>query len=301
MSRPRGDRLIGRALVVGAGNIGFATGRCWSHFGGDVAYWDTAATIREALKSRGYKALDDLSGAHEFEFFFVCVPTPTISGRFSSDALEVALRSVAEAVARAATRVTVVVRSTVPPGLSDGLVHRILQEYAPHARWALAHWPSFAREAFAFEDELSPRLVLVGTAQESPARAALEPFLSQLPSSTNWTTFREAELAKYGANLFNAVKISFFNALGAWAQAVSADPGVVAALVAEAAEANWNPGYGHRSIGQPFGGRCLPKDLDAFIALLEDSKTPYVDILRATRAVNDALRETAPVTPPHAR
>ena len=75
---------------------------------------------------------------------------------------------------------------------------------------------------------------------------------------------REAEFQKYAHNLTNALKISFFNELRRVAVAIGVDAERVFALVAQSSEAMWNAEYGTHDLG-PYGGACLPKDLEAFL------------------------------------
>jgi UDP-glucose 6-dehydrogenase len=170
----------------------------------------------------------------------------------------------------------------------DSLVAPLLASHAPAGSYGLAYRPSFARERCALGDEQAPHAVIFGYDGGVATRAALEPSVATLGVPARWVGFREAEMAKYGANLFNALKISYFNALGAWA-GEGADGRVVAELAAAASEANWNPGYGFRSVGKPFGGLCLPKDLEAFITHLAETGSPHSSLLEAVREVNESL------------
>ena len=79
---------------------------------------------------------------------------------------------------------------------------------------------------------------------------------------------REAEFQKYAHNLCNASKIALFNELRRVAIAIGVDAERVFALVAQSSEAMWNAEYGTQDLG-PFGGACLPKDLEAFLAWAE--------------------------------
>jgi len=131
---------------------------------------------------------------------------------------------------------TVVIKSTVPPGLTEAL-----QEENPNI--TLLFSPEFLTEATAAEDAAHPERNIVGMAKDTPAhRAAAELVMGLLPKApyTLVTSSRNAECIKYGGNAFLFVKIVFSNMFyqlvekygGDWEvvrAAVGADPRVGAA------------------------------------------------------------------------
>lgn len=276
------------SLVIGAGNIGRATAAWLALAGHSVSYLDANPDVRERLRSNGERVIDSSATCAPYHLIAVCVPTPTVDGKFVS-------AHVADAVATAASFLrdgrltTILVRSTLLPGTMAALVEPLVAKLAPGRPVGLAYRPSFARERHATADELNPRLAVVGCDDTESTRRMLEPLFDCLPCPVHWTDYVAAELVKYGANLFNATKISYFNALGAWAEAAGCDPQQLAELVAGASEANWNSDYGFRTVGFPFGGECLPKDLDAFLTFLGEAGASHASLLAAARDVNDAL------------
>jgi len=182
----------------------------------------------------------------------------------------------------------IAVRSTVLPGTMAALVVPLLTALANTSDWAACHWPSFARERLAVEDEHSPRLICIGSDGDERLRTVLDPVFASLGAEPLWTHFATAEFIKHGSNLFNATKISYFNALNAWASAAGVDGRVVATSVALAAEGAWNPSYGTK-IGAAFGGACLPKDLEALLGYLRSGELPFARFVEAVKAVNDSF------------
>jgi UDPglucose 6-dehydrogenase len=77
-------------------------------------------------------------------------------------------------------------------------------------------------------------------------------------------------MIKYVSNIYNAVKISYFNEVDAICRRLGVDGNLIGAAVARSAESMWNPLYGIRG-GVPYGGACLPKDTAAFMAFVREN------------------------------
>jgi UDPglucose 6-dehydrogenase len=158
------------------------------------------------------------------------------------------------------------------------------------------YWPSFARERIAREDELNPRLAVFGTDGREQTEALMRRCVPRHGCPVHVVGFEEAELAKHSANLFNALKISYFNAVDEWARALGGRGQPVADIVAAAAEGSWNPAYGIR-VGTPFGGACLPKDLEGLLQELRRRGLPHVALVEAIGDVNAAVGARAAASP----
>src|SRR5262249_34961148 len=102
----------------------------------------------------------------------------------------------------------------------------------------------------------------------------------------------EAEMIKYVNNVYNAVKISYFNEVYAICQELGIDGHLVGAAVARSAESMWSPLYGTRG-GVPCGGACLPKDTIAFMQFVRERGWEHL-ILEATIEVNRHLEAEVP-------
>jgi len=274
------------ALIVGAGRIGLATGALLRSAGFGVAYFDIDPDVRGELGDAGERVVAGPS-EESFDLIAVCVPTATVEGEMSTAALRQALSTCA-AFLQPGAFTAVAVRSTLLPGTMAAVVVPRLTELATSSDWAACHWPSFSRERLAVEDEQAPRLVCIGSDGDERLRTVLDPIFASLGADPLWTDCATAELIKHGSNLFNATKISYFNALNAWASAAGVDGQKVANAVALAAEGAWNPSYG-TSVGAPFGGACLPKDLEAFLGYLRSGELPFAGFVEAVKAVNDSF------------
>jgi UDPglucose 6-dehydrogenase len=260
-------------VILGAGVIGRATALLLAGVGFEV--------FAEDLDARALNGFPATAGElpAEVDLICICVPTPATEAGMSLAAVAAALERARTIAAGSAKESLVAIRSTLMPGMFRVLTSRAGSDLA------ICYWPCFARERSAETDELSPRLVAFGADDFGAVQEVFARWLGSLECPVFLLNPEESELAKAGANAFNALKISYFNALGDWAQERGGSPAVVAAAVAAAAEGVWNPEYGTRP-GPAFGGACLPKDLDAIIAALTADQSPHLELLFAARAIN---------------
>jgi len=271
------------ATVIGLGVVGLATAQLLQERGFDVFGHDIDP---EALKRFDGHRLDQDALIPVTDLTVIAVPSPTENGRMSAAPLEAALGRVRATLEASEGNTVLAIRTTMVPGTTDRVVRPALDPLVQQGRVSVCVWPSFARERQALADELSPRVLVFGADDTS----LVEPVMvaaagEQQRDLILWMQPVEAELTKHGANAFNALKISYFNAIGDWARERGADGRTVAIALARAAEGAWNPEYGTR-VGPAFGGACLPKDLDALIAEVEATGSPHGDLLRAIRTVN---------------
>src|SRR4029079_13565737 len=105
----------------------------------------------------------------------------------------------------------------------------------------------------------------------------------------------EAEMIKYVNNVYNAIKISYFNEVHAICEQLGIDSQLVGAAVARSAESMWNPLYGTRG-GVPYGGACLPKDTAAFMQFVRERGYQHL-LLEATIETNPRLEPSVPAAP----
>lgn len=245
--------------IIGAGVVGGALQSYLTGRGGDVRLYDPP---------KGHTSLRALNDA---ETVFLCVPTPYAAGRgFDDSYLLSALSSLAGSH-------VVVIKSTVLPGTTQ-----MLQERMPQHRFLFN--PEFLREATAYDDFINPDRQIVGCTYASLGDAhrimdllPRAPFERIVPSS-------DAEMAKYVANSFLAVKVSYANEVYDLCDRLHIDYDSVKDIVA----ADERIGGSHMDVldsgYRGYNGKCLPKDSKA---LLDLARTMGID-LRVLRAADRA-------------
>lgn len=208
--------------------------------------------------SRGLLSLhaENVVAAGGARAVFVAVPTPPgDDGAVDLSIVEAAVRSIAGVVTEG---VPVVIKSSVPPG-SSRRIAAVLEETA--SLGSLVINPEFLQEGLAVRGVLEPARVVIGS--DDPQAAAVvaalhEPFGARVVS----TDPASAELIKYAANAYLAIRVTFANTVAGVADAVGAD-------IADVLEGvGLDPRIGRHFLqpGPGYGGSCLPKDLTALIA-----------------------------------
>lgn len=293
--REAGRGKLGSLAVVGSGVVGTATGEGLVAKGYDVLFCDVSPDRLRSLRGRGHRAVEpeELPG-NGIDVFLISVPSPTIDGVVELEYVRLAAEAVGRAIRASDTWPLVVVRSTVPPGTTDGLVASAVARASGRALgrgFGLCMNPEFLREASAFEDFEDPRVIVIGahdSASEQVLRTVYAPW-AEVPIVA--MSLRGAEMTKYTSNLFNATKISFFNEMEQVCRELDVDTRSIFDAVALGAEGLWNPSYGTRRL-QPYGGTCLPKDTVGFLGFVEASDIDAdMYMLRATIATNERLSE----------
>jgi UDPglucose 6-dehydrogenase len=207
------------------------------------------------------------------------VPTPYVPGAgFDSSHLT-------SAIARISGSKTVVIKSTVLPGTTE-----LMQERFPEHRFLFN--PEFLREASAYEDFVSPDRQIVGCTAASAGEA--ERVMAMLPRAPFELVCAaaEAEMAKYAANAFLAVKVSYANEVFDLCDRMRIDYRSVREIVAADARIGASHMDVHDGGYRGYGGKCLPKDSKSLLDLARSFNID-MQVLRAADAVNESLRGDA--------
>jgi UDPglucose 6-dehydrogenase len=295
-----------RIAVIGGGYVGLVSGACFAEFGVDVTIVEAdpakLAALQEGRIPIFEPGLDKLvadnaqSGRLRFcndtgaaaagaDVVFIAVGTPTRRGDGHADLGFV--YAAAEQVARSLTAPTVVVtKSTVPVGTGRQIA-RILAETRPDLALHVASNPEFLREGNAIGDFMRPDRVVIGTGSEH-ARDVLRRLyrpLYLIETPMIFTDLETAELIKYAANAFLAMKVTFINEMADLCEKVDADVHDVArgiGLDGRIGRKFLHPGPG-------FGGSCFPKDTLALVRIAQDAGAPS-RLVETVVSVNDARK-----------
>lgn len=290
--------------MIGSGYVGLVSGACFSDFGHEVICVDKDRRKIELLKAgtmpiyepglaelvasnvrAGRLAFtDDLASAvATADAVFIAVGTPSRRGDGHADLSYVF--AAAEEIGRALVKPTVIVtKSTVPVGTGDE-VERILARVAPEIATKVVSNPEFLREGAAINDFKRPDRVVVGTDDEEARQVLREiyrPLSLNQASPILFTGRRTAELIKYAANAFLAVKITFINEIADLCESIGAE----VQQVARGIGMDNRIGAKFLHAGPGYGGSCFPKDTLALLKTAGDADTP-LRIVEATVQVNE--------------
>jgi UDPglucose 6-dehydrogenase len=292
--------------MIGGGYVGLVSGACFAEFGTEVTVVETDPAKLAALAEgrmpiyepgldqlvaanvkAGHLAFtDDLAAAlHEAEAVFIAVGTPTRRGDGHADLSYV--YAATEQVARLLTGYTVIVtKSTVPVGTGRRIAE-IVRATRPDLDFDVASNPEFLREGNAIGDFMRPDRVVIGTESER-AREVLRTLyrpLYLIEAPIVFTGIETAELTKYAANAFLAMKVTFINEMADLCEKAGADVHDVArgiGLDGRIGRKFLHPGPG-------YGGSCFPKDTLALMRIAQDVGAP-TRLVETVVAVNDARK-----------
>jgi len=272
--------------ILGTGYVGLVSGTCFSEFGFDVCCVDKDKDKINNLKNdiipiyepglqnlvKKNKNSGRLSFSNDIDqnikkadIVFIAVGTPSRRGDGHADLTYV--YEAAEKIAKNLDGYTVIVnKSTVPVG-TGAEVKNIIKKINPDALFDVVSNPEFLREGNAIEDFMRPDRVVVGIETEKAKQlmSILYKPLYLIETPILFTDLNTAELIKYSANAFLAVKISYINQMSDLCEKVGADVHDVAkgiGLDKRIGSKFLHPGPG-------YGGSCFPKDT---LALVQTAK-----------------------------
>jgi UDPglucose 6-dehydrogenase len=289
-----------KIAVVGTGYVGLVTGTCFAETGNTVTCIDIDQEKVKKLKSgkvtiyepgleqlfernikqdRLFFTTNLAEGIQDAKVIFLALPTPP--GEDGSADLKYVLK-VAEDLGPLLKEYTVIIdKSTVPVGTADKVHKRIAAK--AQVEFDVVSNPEFLREGVAVEDFMKPERVVIGT-NSAKARKVMETLYAPYVRQGNPLVFmdeRSAELTKYAANAFLAVKISFMNEIANLCELVGADVDSVRKGIGTDSRIGKRflfPGIG-------YGGSCFPKDVQALAKSASDANYNF-QILKSVMNVN---------------
>lgn len=180
----------------------------------------------------------------------------------------------------------IVDKSTVPVGTAEKVKAAILASAEEDIEEAfdVVSNPEFLREGVAVDDFMKPDRVVIGTTSEKAIKVMNDlyvPFVRQ-GNPIIFMDEKSAELTKYAANSFLAVKISFMNEIAQLCEKLGADVDMVRRGIGS------DERIGKRFLfpGIGYGGSCFPKDVQALAKSSDDVNYDF-KILDAVMEVNE--------------
>ncbi|NWF89913.1 MAG: UDP-glucose/GDP-mannose dehydrogenase family protein [Ignavibacteriaceae bacterium] len=300
-----------RIAVIGTGYVGLVTGTCFAETGNDVICVDVDkeklkkmkngvipifepgldSLFNRNLKEGRLQFTDNLYEAvRKSVVIMLCLPTP--QDEDGSADLSYVLK-VADDLGKLFKKEpnlgfkVIVDKSTVPVGTSDK-VRAVIKKHAPKFDFDVASNPEFLREGLAVEDFMKPERVVVGTSNEK-TRKIMDQLYEPFVRSGNPIYFmdeKSAEMSKYAANSFLAMKISFMNEIANLCELTGADVEKVRISIGSDSR------IGKRFLfpGVGYGGSCFPKDVAALINTANEIKYDF-KILKSVYDVNKKQSE----------
>jgi UDPglucose 6-dehydrogenase len=290
-----------KIAVVGTGYVGLVTGTCFAETGNSVTCVDIDERKVEKLRKGkltiyepGLDVLFDRNtkegrlkfttnlaeGIEGAKVIFLALPTPP--GEDGSADLKYIL-GVADDLGKIMKDYAVIIdKSTVPVGTAE----KVRNAMAKNATvdYDVVSNPEFLREGVAVDDFMKPDRVVIGT-ESARAKEIMEKLYAPLVRQGNPIIFmdeRSAEMTKYAANAFLAMKITFMNEIANLCERAGADVDSVRKGIGTDSR------IGKRFLfaGIGYGGSCFPKDVQALGKTASEYNYDF-KILKSVMSVNE--------------
>jgi len=271
--------------IIGTGYVGIVSGVCFAEMGHQVVCFDVdqhklalykqgksaiyepglEELLTKNLSAKRIRFTDVITDMlHESDIIFICVGTPPLpDGSADLSQVEAAVREIAENTSRGSYKI-IVEKSTVPVGTHKRLKNITRLYNKSQARFDFVVNSEFLKEGDAIHDFMHPDRVVIGVETDEAKRMMIqlyEPFQDKILV----TDPASAEIIKYASNSFLATKISFINMVADLCEKTGAD----VSLVAEGMGLDKRIGRAFLNAGIGYGGSCFPKDVKAFIHVME--------------------------------
>ncbi len=216
----------------------------------------------------------------------VCVGTPSrANGDLDLTYVERVAEEIGQALKQKDAYHQVILRSTVLPGTTDGVVLPILEEKSGKkvgVDFGLCFNPEFLREGSSVKDFYAPPFTLVGVTQDQDAELVRQLY-GWLDAEFLVVDYRTAEMVKYINNSYHAVKVAFANEVGRLCESLHIDSHSVMDIFCKDTKQNLSSYY--LKPGFAFGGSCLPKDLRAILYKAKSVDVP-MELFQSTLVSN---------------
>lgn len=289
-----------RISIIGIGYVGLVTGVCLADTGNEVVGCDVdggkikaleagelpiyepglSDLLRANLQARRIRFTTAADEAIEHgHVLFVAVGTPARpDGAADVAAVDAIVRQIAAAARESKI---IAIKSTVPIGTCDRL-QQMVGSLSPH-RLTVVSNPEFLKEGSALDDFLRPDRVIIGAEDAEAAdvlRHLYEPFVRNAKPILVMSP-RAAEMSKYAANAYLAMRISFINEMARLCEALGVDINEVRQGIGS--DSRIGNHFLYPSPG--YGGSCFPKDVQALARLARDNGVT-ASLVEAVHEVN---------------
>jgi UDPglucose 6-dehydrogenase len=301
---------MNKIAVVGTGYVGLVTGACLSDFGLDIICVDNnmekvrdlkkgvipiyepgleAVVVRNVEDGRLMFTSDIKEAIEASDVIFIAVGTPPAEDG-SADLRYV--EEVARSVGQFANGYKVIVdKSTVPIGTGQKVAMWVQEELdrrgVKHPFDVVSN-PEFLREGSAVHDFSHPDRVVIGAQSERAIRIMQDVYRVLYLNETPFviTNIETAEMIKYAANAFLAMKITFINEVANLCEKVGANVQDVAKAMGK--DGRISPKFLHPGPG--YGGSCFPKDTLALAQIGRQYGSP-ITLIEQTVLANERQKQ----------
>ena len=271
LPNPITGEIVMKVGIIGAGYVGKAIGTYLREKEHDVIFYDNNPKVVDELQKKGLLASGTIEDSAKMRYIFISVPTPTDEkGNQVLDYIISAITNLATTLKETSEEHIIIIKSTILPGTTEKLILPIIYKHITPEKVGVLYSPEFLTEIhgtwaendkYAITVQNEYRLVIGEGKNKKWGDILLRELYSDIEVPVIRTNYTTAEIIKYASNNALAAKISYWNEVFLVCQEIGIDSEVVAKA------ASLDPRIGEYGTvhGKAFGGKCLPKDLKAFI------------------------------------
>lgn len=274
-----------RISIIGNGFVGMTVGKGFIELGDKVIFYDVVDKDLPNFTKNINLAIENS------DISFVCVPTPTNeNGEIDLSYINDVSKNIGKAIAKKDKYHLVVIKSTVVPNTTEYVVIPSLEYYSNKKAgdgFGVCMNPEFITEkanTLIKRDFFTEDRIVIGE-YDRKSGDILEELYKPLNIPVFRVNLQTAEMIKYASNCMLVTKISYWNEIFLICNKLGVDSQTVADIVG----LDERIGKYGTITGKAFGGKCLPKDLKAFISFAENYHKTRV--LKAVDNVNEEIKK----------
>lgn len=293
-----------KICVIGIGYVGLSAALCFAKVGHEVFCVDKDENklnqlksgilpiyepkMEEIIKNNAsclFFTTDIKKALNETKACFIAVGTPT---KENGEVDTSATFEVMDEIIKYAPNETIIVnKSTVPIGFNEKLRQYVTKNSTKN--FEIVSNPEFLKQGSAIDDFLYPERVIIGTNSKKAQEIMLEIYK---PFNLNEDKIlimdeNSAQMVKYAANSFLALKISFMNEIANLCEKTNANIEDIKrglALDSRIGDKFLNAGIG-------YGGSCFPKDTKAIVNIAKNYETDLKTIQSAIKVNENQIEK----------
>lgn len=285
--------------MIGAGFVGRHLGSVYSSLGHDVIFYDIDGDALRLLERKGFRTTGDIENAIAgTSVSYISVPTPSDKdGKMVNEFISSAAKECGLVLKNKKDAHIFVIKSTVLPGTTEKEIIPLMRKASKKEfdrDFGVIHSPEFITEishtwtddsSFEITHQNEGRIVLGESNNKRWGDILIREVYNPLKSPVIRTDYRTAEMIKYVSNCYAATRISYFNEIFLLCEKLGIDSNLVAEVVC------MDPRFGKYGVvhGKAFGGKCLPKDLKAFVKFADQHSD--MKLLKTVEKINEYMEK----------
>ncbi len=279
--------------IIGSGYIGKSLGKYYFSNGFDVTFFDISKEVLQELEKDGYSISNSINEVIiKSDVVFLTLPTPTINQKISLDAFDDTFTKLLNLNLDGKL---IIIKSTITPGTTDNFIKKISEKNSDiNKKFGVIYNPEFITEIASTWNKSGEEIdfykesrVVIGESENKEwGDFFIKNLFLQKKTPIIRTNYSEAEMIKYVSNVMLATKISFWNEIYLLTEKLN----LSFEDIAKGVSLDSRIGEYGTVTGKAFGGKCLPKDIEAFITFANNYQK--MSIVENAKKVNDFMKNS---------